>query len=81
MEADKERGDCHDPGAGKVLFGDFGTRWLGSRIVDPSAMARYETAHRDHPRAREGHARPRPLHQPLSSCRASTTRWIWLVLS
>lgn len=48
MEAAKERGEYHDPDAGKVLFGDFGKKWLDSRIVDPSSMIRYETAYRLH---------------------------------
>lgn len=48
MEADKERGDYHNPDAGKALFGDFGQRWLSSRIVDPSTTIRYETAYRLH---------------------------------
>jgi integrase len=48
METDRERGEYYDPVAGKALFGDFGKRWLGSRIVDPSTMLRYETAYRLH---------------------------------
>jgi integrase len=48
MEAARERGEYHDPDAGKVLFGDFGSKWLASRIVDPSTMVRYETVYRLH---------------------------------
>ena len=48
METDKERGDYHDPSAGKALFGEFGKRWLDSRLVDPSTAMRYETAYRLH---------------------------------
>ena len=48
MEADKERGHYHDPGAGKALFSVFGKRWLDSRVVDPSTMLRYETSYRLH---------------------------------
>ncbi len=48
MQTDKERGEYHDPHAGKVLLGDFGKRWLASRVVDPSTMMRYETAYRLH---------------------------------
>lgn len=48
MEAAKERGEYHDPDAGKALLGDFGAKWLSSRIVDPSSMIRYETAYRLH---------------------------------
>jgi integrase len=48
METDKQRGEYHDTNAGKVLFEDFGRRWLSSRIVDPSSRIRYETAYRLH---------------------------------
>lgn len=48
METDKERGDYHDPNAGKVLFSDVGKRWLASRVVDPATILRYETAYRLH---------------------------------
>lgn len=48
MEAAKERGEYHDPDAGKVLFADFGVKWLDSRVVDPSTTIRYETAYRLH---------------------------------
>jgi integrase len=48
METDKERGDYRDPGAGKVLLGDLGKRWISSRVVDPSRIMRYETAYRLH---------------------------------
>ncbi len=48
MEADKARGDYHDPDAGKVIFRVLGTRWLGSRIADPASLLRYETAYRLH---------------------------------
>jgi len=48
METDKDRGDYHDPAAGKVLFGEFGKRWLDSRLVDPSTAIRYETVYRLH---------------------------------
>ena len=48
METDKERGEYHDPVAGKVLFSEFGQRWLVSRVVDPSTFLRYETAYRLH---------------------------------
>jgi integrase len=48
MEADKDRGDYHNPDAGKVLFGVFGKRWLDSRIVDPASMIRYEASYRLH---------------------------------
>ena len=46
MEADKDRGDYHDPRAGRILFSDVARRWLSSRVVDPSTLARYETAYR-----------------------------------
>src|SRR5215470_1757051 len=55
METDKERGDYHDPNAGKVLFGEFGKRWLDSRLVDPSTVIRYETAYRLHAAPAFGH--------------------------
>jgi integrase len=48
MEAARERGEYHDPDAGKVAFADFGAKWLGPRVVDPSTMIRYETAYRLH---------------------------------
>jgi integrase len=48
MESDKERGDYHDPNAGRVLFGTFGKRWLESRVADPTSLIRYETAYRLH---------------------------------
>jgi integrase len=48
MEAAKERGDYHDPDAGKVPFAEFGKKWLDSRIVDPSTEIRYETSYRLH---------------------------------
>src|SRR5438876_11174412 len=48
METDKERGDYHDPEAGKILFTDIGQRWLTSRVVDPSTAIRYESAYRLH---------------------------------
>jgi integrase len=48
METDKQRGDYHDPAAGKVLFGEIGKRWLDSRAADPSTILRYETAYRLH---------------------------------
>lgn len=48
METDKERGEYHDPDAGKVLFSDLGKRWLSSRVVDPSTVIRYESVYRLH---------------------------------
>jgi integrase len=48
METDKERGEYSDPNAGKELFGEFGKRWISSRVVDPSTFMRYETAYRLH---------------------------------
>lgn len=48
METDKQRGEYHDASAGKALFGEFGRRWLASRIVDPASSIRYETAYRLH---------------------------------
>lgn len=55
METDKARGDYHNPDAGKVLFSDFGKRWLESRVVDPSTVLRYETAYRLHVSPAFGH--------------------------
>lgn len=48
METDKERGEYHDPNAGKALFSDFGKRWLASRMVDPSSAIRYASIYRLH---------------------------------
>src|SRR5215831_16685246 len=48
MEAARERGEYHDPDAGRALFDDFGRKWLASRVVDPATMLRYETAYRLH---------------------------------
>ncbi|HEV2377570.1 MAG TPA: site-specific integrase [Streptosporangiaceae bacterium] len=48
METDKERGDYHDPNAGKAVFGEFGKRWLESRLIDPASMLRYKTVYRLH---------------------------------
>ncbi len=48
MAADVSRGDYIDPHAGKVLFGDLASRWLSSRIVDPSTHIRYEYIYRLH---------------------------------
>ena len=41
-------GDYIDPNAGRILFGTVGTRWLRSRIVDPSSAIRYESVYRLH---------------------------------
>lgn len=48
MDSARDRGEYHDPDAGKVLFGEFGKKWLQSRIVDPSSLIRYETLYRLH---------------------------------
>jgi integrase len=48
MEVAKARGEYHDPDAGKALLGDFGAKWLGSRVVDPASGIKYETAYRLH---------------------------------
>ncbi|MET8142725.1 site-specific integrase [Sphaerisporangium sp. NPDC005288] len=48
MQADIARGDYIDPNAGKQLLGDFGGRWLSSRMVDPSTAIRYEYIYRLH---------------------------------
>jgi integrase len=48
MDAARERGEYHDPDAGKSSFGDFGKKWLVSWVVDPSTMLRYKTAYRLH---------------------------------
>jgi integrase len=61
MEADKDRGDYHDPGAGKILFGDVACHWLSSRVVDPSTLARYETAYRLHVIPTFGHRQVRAI--------------------
>src|SRR5487761_1647496 len=61
MEADKDRGDYHDPGAGKILFTDVASRWLSSRLVDPSTLARYETAYRLHVIPTLGHRQVRAV--------------------
>jgi integrase len=66
MEADKDRGDYHDPDVGKILFSDVAYRWLSSRVVDPSSLVRYETAYRLHviPAFR---APPGPRHQAVGN--------------
>ncbi|MFE0152840.1 tyrosine-type recombinase/integrase [Nonomuraea sp. NPDC059007] len=48
METDKQRGDYHDPNAGKVLFGALGKRWITSRVCDPATLVRYESVYRLH---------------------------------
>lgn len=48
MEAAKDSGDYHDPDAGKILFSEFGQKWMDSRVVDPSTEIRYETSYRLH---------------------------------
>jgi integrase len=61
MEADKERGDYHDPDEGKVLLGVFGRRWLSSRIADPTTLINYETAYRLHVEPAFGHLQVRKI--------------------
>ncbi|MET9272165.1 tyrosine-type recombinase/integrase [Kribbella sp. NPDC003557] len=48
METDRERGEYIDPEAGKVRFGEVAERWLGSRVVDPASLIRYESSLRLH---------------------------------
>ncbi|MBV9095687.1 MAG: site-specific integrase [Streptosporangiaceae bacterium] len=61
METDKQRGDYHDPDAGKVLVSDIGKRWLASRVVDPATFLRYETAYRLHVIPALGHRQVRAV--------------------
>ncbi len=61
METDKARGEYHAPDAGKTLLSDLGNRWLGSRVVDPSSILRYETAYRLHVRPAFGHRQVRAI--------------------
>lgn len=46
MEVDAERGEYHDPKAGREKFADIAKRWLSSRSVDPSTQERYERCYR-----------------------------------
>ncbi|MEV6273208.1 site-specific integrase [Kribbella sp. NPDC051936] len=48
MEADVARGEYVDPQAGTVRFETLAQSWLGSRVVDPTTVVRYETAWRLH---------------------------------
>lgn len=55
QEVDVERGDYHDPKAGRELFGDVAKRWLGSRSVDPNSRIRYDQCYRNQVAAVFGH--------------------------
>lgn len=48
MEADKARGDYHDPRTGDVPFGALARRWLAALMVDPATRIRYEGIYRLH---------------------------------
>jgi integrase len=61
METDKARGEYHDPDAGKALVSEFGQRWLGSRVVDPATILRYETVYRLHVAPAFGHRQVRVI--------------------
>lgn len=48
METDVERGDYHDPKAGRELFDDIAKRWFSIRDVDPKTMENYRRVYRLH---------------------------------
>lgn len=48
METDRERGEYIDTKAGRMVFGELGQRWLGSRVVDPATEIHYESKYRLH---------------------------------
>ncbi|HEV2784677.1 MAG TPA: tyrosine-type recombinase/integrase [Actinophytocola sp.] len=48
METDRDRGEYHDPKAGRADFDGIAQRWLKSRVVDPSSKIRYESVYRLH---------------------------------
>lgn len=48
MEGDRDRGEYHDPKAGRADFAGIARRWLASRVVDPATKIRYESVYRLH---------------------------------
>ncbi|MDX6740457.1 hypothetical protein [Actinocorallia sp. A-T 12471] len=70
METDQARGEYIDPDVGLVLFGELGSKWLRSQVMDPSSELRYESLYRLHVEARFG-------RQPVSAIKASDVQeWI-----
>lgn len=48
QESARDRGEYHDPKAGRELFGDLARAWLASMVRDPNTKTRYEIALRLH---------------------------------
>ncbi|MFB4284812.1 tyrosine-type recombinase/integrase [Nonomuraea sp. MTCD27] len=90
MEEDVARNEYVDPQAGRVLFGSYGQRWIGSRAgADPASVIRYEGLYRLHVEPRfgkrkVGSVRPSEIQEYLTELsgrfETSTVKGVLLVL-
>lgn len=55
METDVERGEYHDPKAGKELFSEVAERFFSSRSVDPTSAIKYRQVFESHVKPKLGH--------------------------
>ncbi|MFI9817608.1 tyrosine-type recombinase/integrase [Saccharothrix variisporea] len=55
QETDVERGEYHDPKAGKETFDSYYPKWRKSRKRDPATLAKYDSVYRLHVKPVFGH--------------------------
>lgn len=55
QETDVERGDYHDPKAGRELFADVAERFFSSRSIDPTSAIKYRQVYDSHVKPKLGH--------------------------